>query len=170
MKVQDLLDELTEKEPYKKFKSENPESFFTAGFFVLDLIEKCEKIQLDFFIPTDKTIAAFEHPFAEPKIHKELLESGKPLKMENQTTDLKIDIDDLEQKAKEILEENSSKVSPTKIIAILKNDIWNLTCMDNVMSLVQIKLNAVTGETAEFKKGSLMDVVRIAKNSKASEQ
>ena len=170
MKVQDLLDELQEKECYRKFKSENPLAFFSAGFFILDLKEKVETIQLDFFLPeqnrdcpnqikpqtSEGKIVAFEHPFKEPKIFDENVKQ-----MQHQTTDIKIDIDDLELTCKTIIKENNSSIVPTKIIAILKDDQWNLTCMDDMLGIVQIKINCMTGEQIEFKKGSLMDFASI---------
>ncbi len=172
MKVQDLLDELQEKECYKNFKLENPSAFFSAGFFILDLKEKSETIQLDFFLPEQNRvcpnqsksqiyegkIAAFEHPFKEPKIFDEKIKQMQP-----QTTDIKIDIDDLETTCKTIIKENNSLIVPTKIIAILKDNLWNLTCMDDALGIVQVKLDAVTREQIEFKKGSLMDMMGIKK-------
>lgn len=158
MKVQDLLDELQEKECYKNFKSENPSAFFSAGFFILDLKEKTETIQLDFFLPELGRVSAFEHPFEKPKIFDEKIKQ-----MQFQTTNIKIDIDDLEQACKTIIRENDSSIIPTKIISILKDNQWNLTCMNDMLGIIQIKLDAVSGEQVDFKKGSLMDMMRIKK-------
>ena len=172
MKVQDLFNELQEKKCYKNFKSENPSAFFSAGFFVLDLKQKTETIQLDFFLPeqnrdcpnqikpqiSEGRIAAFEYPFKEPKIFDEEIKQ-----MQSQTTDIKIDIDDLEPTCKTIIKENNSSVIPTKIIAILKDNQWNLTCMDDVLGIIRIKIDAISGETLDFNKGSLMDFMGIKK-------
>ena len=172
MKIQDLLDELQETEGYKKFKSDNQSAFFSAGFLVMDLKEKTETIQLDFFLPEknrdcpnqiksyigEGKIAAFEHPFAEPKIFDEEIKQMQP-----QSAEIKIDIDDLESTCKTIIKENNSAIVPTKIIAILRDNQWNLTCMDDMLGIVQIKIDAITGEQADFKKGSLMDFMGIKK-------
>jgi len=172
MKMQDLLEELEEKECYKKFKSENPSTFFSAGFLILNLKDKSETIQLDFFLPgqnracpnqsksqiNEGKITAFEHPFNEPKIFEEEIKQMQP-----QTTDIKIDIDDLESLCKNIIKENNSSIVPTKIIAILKDSQWNLTCMDDMLGIVQIKIDCMTSEQIEFKKGSLMDFMGIKK-------
>ena len=159
MKVQDLLNELKETERYKKFKSQNPESFFAAAFFILDTEQKTETIQLDFFLPSKNKVAAFEHPFAEAKIHDDEIKPMQP-----QSTEIKIDIDDLESTSKKIIKENESAIVPAKIIAILRDDQWNLTCMDNALGIVRIKLDAKSGEQADFNKGSLMDFMGIRKN------
>jgi hypothetical protein len=169
MKVKDLVSELEDKDFFKKFANEN-ESFFMAAFIVLDLKEKSEKIQLDYFIKDENKIAAFEFPFEKYIIHDELVgvDKGKTVGKEiteqtKQSTELKIDIDDLESKALEIISENESDIRPTKIISILKDNIWNLTCMNEVLGMVRIKLNAVTGELVDFSKGSLMDFMGIKK-------
>lgn len=158
MKVKDLLEELYEKECYKKFIDENPSAFFAAAFFIIDLKQKTETIQLDFFLPEQKKIAGFEYPFVEAKIFDEEMKS-----MESQTTDVKIDIDDLEPVCKEIIKNNDSLIIPTKIIAILKDNQWNLTCMDDMLGIVRIKINAINGEQIDFNKGSLMDFMGIKK-------
>jgi len=83
--------------------------------------------------------------------------------MSKQTIKIQTDIDDLESKCKQLIKENNSNITPTKIIAILKDDQWNLTCMDNALGIIRIKLNATTDELLEFNKGSLMDFMGIKK-------
>ena len=171
MKVQNLLQELQEKQEYKDFQSKNPDAFFMATFLILDLKQKTEQIQLDFSLPSENKIAAFEYPFTEPKIHDNIIsvsksgttEPAKVPKMSKQTTEIKVDIDDLEPKCKKLIKENNSLLVQTKIIAILKDDIWNLTCMDDMLGIVRIKINAVSGETIDFNKGSLMDFMGMKK-------
>ena len=158
MKVQDLLEELEYSDFFKKFKSDNPSAFFSAGFFIMNLKEKTETIQLDFFLPEKNKIVAFEHPFKEPKIFDEEIKQIQP-----QTTDIKIDLDDLESSCKTIVQENNSLIITTKIIAILKDNQWNLTCMDDMLGIVRIKLDALSGEQIDFNKGSLMDIMGIKK-------
>jgi hypothetical protein len=158
MKVGDLLNEVQESEGYGKFKSENPDAFFSAGFFILNLADGSESIQMDFFIPSKKKIAAFEFPFGEAKIFDEEV----PLMIE-QSVDVKYDIDDLESVCRNAIKENGSAVNPTKIIAILKDGLWNLTCMDDALGIVRIKLDAASGDVMDFNKGSLMDFMGVKK-------
>jgi len=158
MEIQDLLSELQETQHYKDFKTQYPEAFFAAAFFILDPERENEKIQLDFFLPKHNKIAAFEHPFTEPKIYEDEIKEMNP-----QSTELKIDVEDIEPTCKRITEENKSNITPTKIIAILRDNKWNLTCMDNALGIIRIKLDAKSGEQAEFNKGSLMDFMGIKK-------
>ncbi|MCH7851059.1 MAG: hypothetical protein IH845_05440 [Nanoarchaeota archaeon] len=159
MKVSDLLKELEESDYYKKFKVEYSDSFFSAGFFILDLDNKSETLQLDFFLPKEQKVAAFEFPWNIPKIHKDDIKTMDPQSLEN----LNFDIDDLERKATESITKNNSKLKPTKIIAVLKSNEWNLTCMDNTLGIIRIKFNALTGAETYFNSDSLMNLVRTEK-------
>ncbi|MCR4285213.1 MAG: hypothetical protein NUV97_04205 [archaeon] len=158
MKVVELFKELKETEGYGEFISENPSAYLSAGFFILDLENRTEQIQLDFYLPKEKKMAAFEFPFKAAKIFDEEMKEIVPLSL-----DLKFDIDDLKDVCKEIIKKNGSGMVLNKIIAILKEGQWNLTCMDNMMGIVRIKLNSVTGEEISFDKGSLMDFMGIKK-------
>jgi len=161
MKLADLVEELKESRVYSLFMEENPDSFFSAGFIIFDLENKTEKIQLDFFIPEKKRMAAFEFPFnnlTNPKVHEDEI-----LEMKEQFLDLKIDIDDIEGVSRKFIRENGSGINPTKIIAIISNGVWNLTCMNDSLGIVQLKLDARSGEEVSFKKGSLMDFMGFKK-------
>lgn len=161
MRVKDLLEELTEAEVYKSFKKKNPDAFFSAGFFILDLKNKTEQIQLDFFLPKEKRIAGFEFPFKEVKIFEDKIESMKEL-----STEINLDIDDLDDEVKKIVTERNYSIRPSKMIAILKEGVWNLTCMDEILNIVRIHVNAKTKEVIKFNNGSLMDFMGVKKGDK----
>ena len=171
MKLKDLIQELEETKYYQFFKEKNPDTFFAAAFLILDLENKTEQIQLDYYLPSENKIAAFTHPFTHPKIHDNIISVSKegttePTKsslMTKQSTEIKTDIDDLESQCNKTIKENESAIKPAKIIAILKDDIWNLTCMDNALGIIRIKINAISGETQDFNKGSLMDFMGMKK-------
>ncbi len=161
MKIKDLIEELEEKDSYKNFKLSNPSTFFSAAFLVLDVKEKSEKIQLDFFLPEQNKVAAFEFPFGEPKIHDDEIKTMCP-----QNVSVKIDIDDLEPICREVIKENGSAIILAKIIAVLKDDQWNLTCMDDMFGIVRMRVNSATGERSGFSKKSLMDFTSVLRKEK----
>jgi len=109
-------------------------------------------------LPEENKIAVFEYPFKETKIPDEKIDS-----MQHQATNVKIDINDLEKTCKNIIEKENSSIRPTRIISILKDNQWNLTCMDDMLGIVRIKLDAITGNQISFDKGSLMDFMGIKK-------
>jgi hypothetical protein len=158
MKLQEILEELKETTHYKNFISENPDVFFCAGFFIFDMKNESEQIQLDFFVPKLKKIASFEFPFAAAKIHDD-----EVLKSSPQDPSVKIDIDDVINFSKKAIAKHDSRLNPTKIIAVLQKGSWNLTCMDDALGIIRIKVDATTEEEVSFDKGSLMDFMGIQK-------
>ncbi len=158
MEIKKLIKEIEKKELYKNFKKENPDSFFAAAFIVLDTKNSNRQIQFDFFIPSSNKIASFNYEPNEMKIHDDKINN-----MQHQTTNISIDIDRLKETCEKIIEKNKSRITPTKIIAILQNNIWNLTCMDDALGIVRIKINAISGEAKKFESGSLTDFMGIRK-------
>jgi hypothetical protein len=158
MELKDLVAELKNCPGYTNFESQNSDAYFSAGFIIFDLSAGTEKTQLDFFIPSKNKVASFEFPFNEPKIHEDKIES-----MAKQELDLKVDIDDIITMCKEIIFEKNFKMNPSKIIAILRDNQWNLTCLDNVLGIVRIRVDAFTAEVISSEKGSLMDFMGFRK-------
>ena len=154
MKFKELINELKEKESYKKFISENPDSFICAGFFILSSGEKeGDKVQVNMFIPSKKRIATFDYPFNSFFEHEDEIKSASEIK----DFDFKLDIGGLKDFILEKL-----KVEPSKIIGILKDDIWNLTLLNGV-DMRRLKVNAYTLEILEENKGLLTDFIKLTK-------
>ncbi len=152
MKLKELLKQLEQKDCYKEFKKQYPNSFFTAGLFMLSKSEKeGDKLQLDFFIPEKKNIASFEYPFSSVIIHKDPIESSNPIEYLN----LKADIMDLNEITKK---ETGREFA--KIIAVLQNGEWNTTCLDGI-SNKRIRINAHSGEIISSGNLSMNDIMRF---------
>jgi len=153
MKVQELLTQLKETEQYNNFKTENPEAFFCSAMFVLG---DSDKVDLNFFLPKSSRISTFSMPFASITNHQEEIKEQKEIKELN----LSPDVCDL----KELIESKTGKKF-TKIIAVLHDGNWNLTCL-NGLDMSRISVNAYSGEIQKKDEGSLMDMVRFKKGNK----
>jgi len=158
MKLKDLISELEEKEFFKKFKSENPKIVFTAAFLTFNLSDESEKIQLDYFLPGMNRIAGAEFPFKEFRIYEDKIEKAK-----EQGIDLALDIDDLKDFVLDAMKGKEVKIRPTKIIAVLQNDVWNLTAMDDFLGIIQIKVDAKNVKMISFRRESLIDFMGVQK-------
>jgi hypothetical protein len=154
MELKELFKELKSRESYVKFKEENPTAYLSAGVFVFG--EEGDKIQLDFLIPEQKKMASSEYPFNSFRIHEEEIKIVKEIENLN----LAIDIKDV----KNYVKEKTKKDFP-KIIAILINDEWNLTCI-NGMDIYRIKVNAYNKEVTMESNGLLSDMIKITKGNK----
>jgi hypothetical protein len=157
MKLKELLEDLKAKDSYKDFIKENPDSYFCSAMFILG---DADKIDLNFFLPKEAKLSSFSMPFASITNHQEETKEQKEII----SLDLKIDIRDL----KKYIEEKTGK-DYKKIIAVLHEEIWNVTCL-NGMDMAQIKINAYTGEIQDKKSGMLSDIIQIKKNPSKPEQ
>lgn len=140
-----------ETEAYKEFKKENPEAFFCSAMFVLG---DADKIDLNFFLPTQKKISSFAMPFASLTNHQEEIKEQNEI----QNLDFKVDADNLKESA-----EAKTGKKFTKLIAVLQKGNWNLTCL-NGLDMSRMNIDAYTGELEKKDEGSLMDMVRFKKN------
>jgi hypothetical protein len=95
-------------------------------------------------------------PFASVVNHPEEIKDQKELS----DLDLKIDVSDL----KEFIEKEIGK-KVTKIIAVLHNGVWNVTCL-NGMDMSRMNVDAYTGEVERKEDGLLSDMIRIKKGDK----
>jgi len=157
MKLAQLLEKAKESNEYKEFMKEYPEAFLAAGFFVLDDVGE-DKFQLDFFIPGTNKIAISVYPFDNMKIQEDNIKDIKKL-----DENLKIDVTDLRLKVDEVLKENKINLRVSKIIAILKDNKWNLTCMGSTLDLVRIFIDSLTGKVEKCEKVNFFDIVNVKK-------
>jgi hypothetical protein len=153
MKIKDLLEELEGKECYKDFKIKNPDAFFCSAMFILG---DGDKADLNFFLPSKDKLSSFSMPFASVVNHPEEIKDQKELG----DLDLKIDVSDL----KEFIEKELEKKF-TKIIAVLHNGVWNVTCL-NGMDMSRMNIDAYSGEVDRKEDGLLSDMIRIKKGDK----
>lgn len=154
MKFKDLFEELKTKECYTEFSGKYPDAHLSAGFFILSTEEKeGDKVQIDFFIPSEKKIASFEYPFNSVQVHEDEIAESKEIT----NLDIKVDIMDLFGFA----EEKTSKKF-NKVIAILKDDIWNVTCLRG-LDMQRLKFCPYSGDVQSEETGLLSDFIKMQK-------
>ncbi|MFT5149772.1 MAG: hypothetical protein ACI86P_002462 [Flavobacteriales bacterium] len=154
MKINELFNELKEKECYTSFILENADAFLTTGFFLLAREEKeGDSLQLDFYLPKEEKMVSFEYPFTQSKKHDDIITDCVPLHVEN----LSVDLDTV----RDVVEAEFKKEFG-KIILVFQRGVWNVTAIDGV-DLKRCKIEAASGEILESGNLSLNDVVRIKK-------
>jgi len=156
MRLSVLIQELRDSLHYKQFISKHPDAYFATALLILDLKSNSHQIQLDFFLPQENKLASFEFPTWVLKVHDDQI-----CNLTKQSSTLKIDINELEPMVKKILKDHTSPLAVQKIIAVIKENVWNLTCMDDMLGIVRMKINANTGEEVSFSKGSISEVAQV---------
>jgi len=162
MKISSLVKELEETSTYRDFKEANPSSYLGVGFFIFDLIEKTETIQLDYYLSEEEKIVSFEFLEVDEVYSWKMKKHDEQIAvMKEQDVEVKIDIDDLEVTVHEAFRDENILMKPTKLIAILKGDVWDVTAMDSMLGIARVKIDSMSGEILECRKESLMDFAQV---------
>ncbi len=162
MKIKPYINKLEGSKEFKGFRKKYPDSFMTAGFFILDLETGRNVHQLDFYVPKEKKIAAFT------------LDKGVVLQMLNlfdvkaipEKLDLTktIDLDTLKGILTDEMRNRGMSGNIMKIIAVIQNikgkKIWNLNCVLTGMELLNSHIEDSTSSVLRIEKSSMMDLMK----------
>lgn len=165
MKAVDFLNKLEGKDFFKEFKEKYVDFYLCAFFCILNKDEKQgDKINIDFFVPSEKKVAFSESPFSEISFSEH--QENKEFKKLTDLKKLKIDLEDLWDEVERVKNEKKLTHNTGKIMGVLTADCWNLTCFSNGLDLLRIKLNPFTKEIIETKQESLNDMIKIKQTKK----
>jgi hypothetical protein len=160
MRSIEFLELLKNKEFFKKFEEENPDSYLCGVFCILNKEEKeGDKVSFNFFIPSKKQVALMESPYMDVCISKEEREFKRLEDLDKIKVDL-LDLWDIVEDAKKNIKLNSEI---GKIIAFLNFENWDLTCFTSALDIIKIKIDSHTGKTLDVSKKSLFDSIAIQK-------
>jgi hypothetical protein len=163
MKAVDFLRRLEGKEFFKEFKKENEDLHLCAVFCILSKEEtEGDKVTLDFFIPSKKKVAFSESPFESICFSEE---EGKEYPEIKELDKIKMDVEDLWEEVERIKKEKKVSHNTGKIIGVLTNEEWSLTCLSPSIDLLRIKVNSKTKEVLSIKKEGLGDMIKINKKN-----
>lgn len=161
MKLQPYVEKLSASKEYKTFQSKYKDAFIIAGFFVLDLEFGKHIHQIDYYIPSQKKVAAFT---LDDKVSVQILEtmtSKKPEKLDIKT---KIDLDALQGILEDEMKNRNITDSIRKIIAVVQNidgkKIWNLNCVLTGMEILRAHVEDESKTVLKMERSSIMDYIR----------
>jgi hypothetical protein len=161
MKIQPYVEKLNTSNEYKKFKIKYNDAFLVAGFFVLDFETGQNIHQIDYYIPSEKKVAAFT-------LDKDVM--LQVMNMMNDKVPEKLDIQtntDLEA-LKGILEEEMKNRSITeeikKVIAVIQTvegqKVWILNCILSGMEILKAHVDDESGSVLMMEKASVLDYIK----------
>lgn len=167
VKSQQLFDRLKQKKAYEKFMKNNPSAFLYAVFCILSKNEKDgDKIQFDFFLPENNKIGHSEYPFDEIKVQSAGISLNPDRLNLNQ---VKIDIEELWDIVDHAMDIRGDRLSISKIMGVLRNEFWDLTCTTNTLDMIRVKINNINGECIEYKKDNLTNFIQIKKKNNTNQ-
>ena len=168
MSFKETHQKITESEAFQAFIKENPEAELIAGFFILDFISNDSKKSIDYRY--NNKIFTFElKDNGSVKMNQdELIDSPNSPALLKLIPEIKLELNELKGIAgmKALEEGISSKFN--KIIAVLQRQnrdgkelqLWNLTCMLDGLIILNILIDAETGDIIKFERRSMMDLIR----------
>ena len=162
MKIQPYVQKLESSEKYKKFISENSESFLIAGFFVLDYETGMNVHQIDYYVPSKKQVAAFNlDGEVELRLLDMLHKEKKPEKLDIKT---RIDLDALKGILEDEMKNRSYTESIKKCVAVIQmvdgKKLWVLNCVLSGMEILKAHVDDESRTILKMEKASMLDYIK----------
>tara|TARA_Y100000310_G_scaffold39747_3_gene37296 strand:+ start:14321 stop:14815 length:495 start_codon:yes stop_codon:yes gene_type:complete len=164
MKIQPYLDKLNQSSQFQKFKQENPDAYFSAGFFVLDFVEKKNLHQIDYFLPKENKMMTF---MLDQEVEMKKSEAANKKIPGKIGGEINLDLDVLKGLVEDEMKNHTVTHKLHKIIAVVQNLngklIWNLNCITSDMGVVKMHVDDADKSVLKFEPVNLFDVVKKLK-------
>ncbi len=162
MKIGPYLEKLEKSKEYAQFRTNYPDNFMVAGFFVIDLEAGANIHQIDFYVPSKKKVAAFT---LDGKVQMQLLDLLKADKVpEKLEKDVKIDLDELKGIVLDEMHNRGMSEEIKKLIAILQKidgkKLWSVNCVLSGMEILKSHVDDSTKTVLKIEKISLVDLMK----------
>lgn len=161
MKLKPYVEKLEQSSKYKEFNSKYPGSFPIAGFFILDFESGKNMHQIDFYVPSQKKIAAFT---LDGKVDLQLLEMLNKKVPEKLDIKSNIDLEAIKGILIDEMRNRGMSEDVKKIIVILQQidgkKIWNVNCILTGMEIVKSHIDDETKTVLKIEKTSVMDLIK----------
>ncbi len=161
MKIKPYIEKLNNSPKYKEFKNKYDNAFMVAGFFILDLEFGKNIHQIDFYVPSEKKIAAFT---LDGGVNMQLVHTMGGKVPEELDLKTKIDLDALPGILLDEMKNRSMTEDIKKIIAIIQNingkKIWNLSCILSGMEILRAHVEDESKTVLKMEKSSMMDLIK----------
>ena len=161
MDIKQVVEHIESSNEFKEFIKENPKNYLVHLFSMMDTEHK-DDWQVGYYSKKLDKITVFE--FNDGKITVMLAEEAfkeknyiAPLNI----NEIKVSVDQAMQTVQDILKNNYSTESLAKAIVLLQNlpefkQLWNITIVTPTFNVINIKVNAITGEVIKHSKESLI--------------
>ena len=162
MKIQSYIEKLKESEKHKEFVEKNSEAYFSAGFFVIDLLENKNLHQIDYYLPIEKKMATFM--LDDDEVSLNISEPSNNTIPEEITNKITMDLDLLKKIIEDEMKNKSITKSIQKIIAIvysINNQIlWNVNCIMSDMAIIKATVEDENHSLDKFEVINVFDAVK----------
>jgi hypothetical protein len=146
---------------YKKFLQENKDYYLVH----IMVPENTSELEIGYYNPKKDKITVFKtNPIMKGK-EEDVFKEGKTI-TELDMKKVKLNYDEAMKKAKEIMIKDYSAEDVNKKIILLQNIsaiVWNITLICKSLNIINIRINAETGEIIRNNKSSLLNMAGMMK-------
>jgi hypothetical protein len=173
MKIQPYVQKLENSSKYKKFKEEYSDSFVVAGFFVLDYETGINIHQIDYYVPSNKKVAAFNlDGEVEVRLLDMMQKEKVPEKLDLKT---KIDLDAIKGILEDEMKNRNITESVKKCVAVIQTlngkKLWVLNCVLSGMEILKAHVDDDSRTILKMEKSSMLDYIKkLPGTGKAQQQ
>ena len=162
MKIKPYITKLGASKEYKTFQKKYDDAFMMAGFFILDFETGKNLHQIDYYVPSEKKIAAFTIDGGVTMQMLDMINSKIiPEKLDIKTN---IDLDALHGILEDEMKNRSITEEIKKIIAILQTiegkKVWNLNCVLSGMGILKAHVDDESQTVLKMEKASILDYIK----------
>ena len=162
MKIKPYVDRLNSSKEYKDFQKKYGNAFMMAGFFIIDFETGNKLHQIDYYVPSEKKIAAFTLDGGVTMQMLNMINSHMiPEKLDIKTN---IDLDALHGILEDEMKNRSITEEIKKIIAILQTvegkKVWNLNCVLSGMGILKAHIDDESQTVLKMEKVSAFDYIK----------
>jgi hypothetical protein len=161
MKIQPYIEKLHTSKEYKDFQKKYKNSFLVAGFFVLDFETGQNIHQIDYFLPSEKKVAAFT---LDGDVELRVLETMNDKLPEKLDIKTKIDLDALKGILEDEMKNRSITESIKKVIAVIQTQdgkkMWILNCILSGMEILKAHIDDESQTVLKMEKASILDYIK----------
>jgi hypothetical protein len=163
MKIQPYIEKLQGSQEYKKFQEENKDAYLVAGFFVLDFDTEMNVHQIDYYLPSQKKVAAFT---LDAKVEVRILETMNEKVPEKLDLKTNVDLDALKGILEDEMKNRNITENIKKIIAVIQTlegkKVWILNCILSGMEILKAHVEDESQTVLSMEKASILEYIKKA--------
>ena len=160
MKFEHYLKRVEDSEEFKKFIQKNKKAYLCAGFFILDFETGKNTYQIDYALPNGK-IATF---MLDEGVKLKISEQAIKKKLPGLPAETKIDLEALKGIVEDEMKNKTVTEKIKKIIAVLHiidgKPVWNLQCILEGLSMLNVHIDDLDKTILKFEKHSLLELLK----------
>jgi len=161
MKIQPFIEKLESSKEFEDFEHKYKDSFLVAGFFILDYETGQELHQIDYYLPSEKKVAAFT---MDEKITLQVLETMNEKVPERLDVRTNIDLESIKGILQDEMKNRSITEDIKKIIAVVQTingkKIWVLNCVLTGMEILKAHVEDSNKIVLKMERSSIMDYIK----------